>query len=197
MLSRSLLFSVPALGALAMGCSLSPKEDPSQFYVLASPAGEQPTSTSALVLGLGPITIPEYLKRPQMVTRATEHQVTLSEVHRWAEDLEAGFSRVLKEELQRATGARQVRIFPWPITRKVQYVVEVDVTRFEGGPGGSVSLWAIWRVLDGSTREVLVRRESRLADQASGTMTDDVVLAQSRIIGALSREIAGALQGIE
>jgi uncharacterized lipoprotein YmbA len=182
-----------ALGLMAVGCALSPKDDPTQFYVLASQGDAAPDRTSELRLGLGPIGLPAYLRRPQMVTRQTEFEVHVSETNRWAETLEAGFSRVLREELQRATGAARVRTFPWSSSRSVDYAIEVDVTRFEGSSTGEVDLRAVWRVVDGETRQVVVRRESSLTQQAGGGTPEDLVAAQSRVIADLASEIAAAI----
>ena len=185
------------LAVLTTGCSLSPKDDPSQFYVLAASADTARAAAADVILGLGPITLPQYLHRPQMVTRTGEYQVTFSEVHRWAEDLEAGFARIMREDLQRTTGATQVLIYPWLAGRMVQYAIEVDVLRFEGDAAGAVDLWASWRIRDTATRDVLVAQESRIAEQAAGTTRSAIVTAQSRAIVALSREVAAALRNIE
>jgi len=178
---------------LTTGCSLSPKEDPSQFYVLAAPADIERSAPADVILGLGPITLPQYLHRPQMVTRNSEQQVTLSEVHRWAEDLEAGIARVMREDLLRTTGAGQVLLYPWLASRAVNYAVEVDILRFEGDAAGAVELWAAWRIRDMATREVLVTHESRITQPAASTTASAIVTAHNQAIAALSQEIAAAM----
>lgn len=189
--------AVLGFAVLTTGCSLSPKDDPSQFYVLAAPADTERAATGTAVLGLGPITLPQYLRRPQMVTRTGEHQMTFSEVHRWAEDLEAGVARVMREELQRNTGASQILSYPWLASRTVHYAIEVDIMRFEGDAAGVVDLWASWRIRDVATREVVASQESRITQQASGMTRSEIVTAQSRAIAQLSRSLAGALSSIE
>ncbi len=188
--------AVLGLAVLTTGC-LSPRNDPSQFYVLAASADTARAAPADLIIGLGPITLPQYLHRPQMVTRTGEHQMTLSEVHRWAEDLEAGIARVMREDLQRVTGASQVLSYPWLASRTVHYAIEVDILRFEGHAAGAVQLWAAWRIRDMATREVVVTQESRITQQAAGATRSEIVSAQSQAIVALSREIAAALRNIE
>ncbi len=188
--------AILGLAVLTTSC-LSPRNDPSQFYVLAAPADTARAAPADLIIGLGPITLPQYLQRPQMVTRTGEHQMTLSEVDRWAEDLEAGLARVMREDLQRVTGASQVLSYPWLASRTVRYAVEVDILRFEGNAVGTVQLWAAWRIRDMATREVVVTQESRVTRQAGGATRSEIVSAQSQAIVALSREIAGALRNIE
>ncbi len=188
--------AILGLAVLTTGC-LSPRNDPSQFYVLAASADTAHAAPADLTIGLGPITLPQYLHRPQMVTRTGEHQMTMSEVHRWAEDLEAGIARVMREDLQRVTGASQVLSYPWLASRTVHYAVEVDILRFEGNAAGAVQLWAAWRIRDMATSEVVVTQESRITQQAAGATRSEIVSAQSQAIVALSREIAGALRNIE
>ena len=51
-----------------------------------------------VMIGLGPIHIPEYLDRPQMVIAVTDHQYRLSEDHRWAESLDQNISLALSTD---------------------------------------------------------------------------------------------------
>lgn len=188
--------AILGLAVLTTGC-LSPRNDPSQFYVLAASADTARAAPADLIIGLGPITLPQYLQRPQMVTRTGEHQMTLSEVHRWAEDLEAGLARVMGEDLQRVTGASQVLSYPWLASRTVRYAIEVDILRFEGNGAGVVQLWAAWRIRDMATHEVVVAEESRITQPAGGATRSEIVSAQSNAIVALSRAVAAALRNIE
>ncbi len=186
-----------AVLAFGVGCSLSPKADPSRFYVLAAANDTTvapPSTASELILGLGPIIFPDYLHRSQMVTRVDDNQVKLSEVHRWAEDIEAGFTRVLAHDLQRTTGADRIRVFPWLPVRHTDYAIEITVFRFERDSTGMVDLWAKWIVRNGETREIVRRQESRIFRQASGTTFSASVEAQSEAVVLLAREIAAAIQ---
>ena len=91
----ALVASLLGLGACA--------STPSRFYILNTlTASETIPATAAArgpVIGVGPITFPKYLDRPQIVTRASRHQLTLGEFDRWAEPLQDNVSRVLAENL--------------------------------------------------------------------------------------------------
>ena len=117
----------------------------------------------------------------------------MSETQRWAEDFEKGFLRVLVLDLQRRTGADQVRTYPWLPSRKIDYAVEIAVLRFEADSLGTVDLWAKWILRDWETREVVLRNESRITQRSSSTSTSAVVGAHSEAVVMLSREIAAAL----
>ena len=181
---------------LTTGC-LSPKDDLSQFYVLAAPVDTARATAGDVILGLGPITLPQYLRRPQMVTRVGDNQVTISEDYRWAEDLKAGVARIMSQDLGLTTGATQILIYPWLVTRGVHYSVEVDVLRFEADSAGMVELWAAWRIREMATHSVLEADEFRIAQQAAGAARSDIVTAQGEAVVMLSRTVAAALRNIQ
>ena len=90
------------LGGLLLGLEAC-TSTPSRFYVLSSlSASETIAATAATqgpVIGVGPITLPKYLDRPQIVTRAGSNQLALAEFDRWAEPLQDNVARVLAENL--------------------------------------------------------------------------------------------------
>ena len=63
----------------------------SRFYTLnsLSASGIVPAAAAAQgpVIGVGAVTFPKDLDRPQIVTRASRNQLTLGEFDRWAEPL--------------------------------------------------------------------------------------------------------------
>ncbi|HEX5606452.1 MAG TPA: PqiC family protein, partial [Candidatus Binatia bacterium] len=68
---------------------------------------------NALSLGIGPIKIPRYLDREQLVTRISQNRFAIAENDRWAEPLEENFSRVLSENLSILLQIDRVAAFPW------------------------------------------------------------------------------------
>src|SRR4029077_20509436 len=69
------------LGALLLGaCSLLAPRDRSRFYVLTPLAVTDPTSSATppgrrMALGLGPVNVPSYLDRPEIVTRVNPNEL--------------------------------------------------------------------------------------------------------------------------
>jgi len=92
-----------ALGLMGLslaGCgSLFPKPspNPSRIFVLFSPlqAAERQDldRPGQISLGVGPVRLPGYLDRREIVMRATQSRFDLSENDRWAEPLETNFTR--------------------------------------------------------------------------------------------------------
>src|SRR5262249_14870245 len=181
------------------GCAVS---DPTRYYTLGpvtAPKAESgaaaPTARDRGVgpvsVGVGPVIMPAYLDRVQIVTRTDADQVDLSMFNRWAEPLQDGMARVLAEEISARVPTERVVTFPWrgSIARIIQYQVVVAVARFDGRPGADVTLDTRWRIL-GREGDELVFRRSTLTEAAAGPGYEPMVAAMTRAVAALGQEIA-------
>ena len=177
------------LGGCLGGTSASPT-----YYTLTPVEAPAPAPAPAgLALGVGPVTLPAYLDRPQLVTRTGQDTLNLAEFDRWAEPLKAGVPRVLGDNLAALLGTSRVSLFPWGKAQTVRYQVAVDLTRFEGVVGGTVVLGARWRVLGSDGAELLVK-QTTITEATGATGSDALVAAMNRALGALSRDLAAALR---
>jgi uncharacterized lipoprotein YmbA len=179
------------------GCAGSPH---TRFYVLAPVAGaEQPNSAvsaeAGLAVGIRRVALPDYLDRPQIVTRAGPNTLDLAEFDRWAAPLGDAFSRILAENLAGMIPTDRVAVFPWPRGVQPDYEVTVEVTQFEGRLGGECALVARWSVFGRESKALLTTGKSSLREPAGGDY-ETLVSAESRLIGALSRDIATAVKTI-
>jgi uncharacterized lipoprotein YmbA len=171
---------------------------PSHFYILnpLSPSeGISPASQAeeGPVIGVGPITFPKYLERPQIVSRASRHQLALGEFDRWAEPLQENFSRVLAENLAFLIPTDHIFLHDWPRSATLDYQVRVEVRHFDGWLGGESVLIARWSLLDRAERELLSRK-AHLNAPAGGHDYEAMVVAMNQMLEALSRDIASAMQ---
>jgi hypothetical protein len=147
-------------------------------------------------VGVGPVKIPEYLDRQEIMTRTGPSRVDLAEFDRWAEPLESNVTRVLAENLSFLLGTHRVSLFPWAGSTKVDYQVVVDLNRFDGTSEGMTILAAHWSILEGGKRKVLVTRKSDFVESADRADFESMVSAQSRLLGHLSREIASEITAL-
>ena len=186
------LTAVSVALTILVGCAST---QPSRFYVLSdlrsletaqqlTPAGQGPG------IGLGPITLPKYLDRPQIATLAGRYELTFAEFDRWAEPIETTFARALAEQLSTLIPTERIAIYPWPRGTPIDYQVTVEVTHFLGQIGGASALIANWTIARGEGKEVVVSRKSRFNAHATGQGYEAVVAAMSQTVAALSREIA-------
>jgi uncharacterized lipoprotein YmbA len=180
------------------GCS---RTQTAKFYTLNTltrPTTENQAAPSenVVAVGLGPIRLPEYLDRPQIVTRVSPNEVKFAEYHRWAAPLAGDLSSTLAENLSTLLGSDRIALYPWKSTTRIDCRVEVEVFRFDGNPGGSVLLQSQWIVFSKDRKRVLRTKTSSLSEPAKGKGYDALVAAQSRALAALGREIAEAIRSL-
>ncbi|MFQ5803507.1 MAG: membrane integrity-associated transporter subunit PqiC [Candidatus Methylomirabilales bacterium] len=192
---------VVTLGASMLGGCVGGKSKPSSFYVLSplpdAKAGKQVAAGERdVAIGIGPIDLPHYLDRTQIVIRASPNQLDFAEFDRWAEPLRDNFSRTLTENLSTLLATPHVAVFPWDGSTPIDYQVEVEVTRFEGDADGNALLIARWSIFGKGVRELLVRRRSRFSKAAGAQDYEALVSAMSRALANLSREIATAIETV-
>jgi uncharacterized lipoprotein YmbA len=187
------------IGLLAWsGCAGS---RPAKFYTLnpLGAHGELPEKAPAergIAVAIGPVAIPDYLDRPQILTRSGPRELKLAEFDRWAGSLEQDVSRVLTENLSGLLARDNVIVlrwgrdaYPFPAT----FRIGVNLTRFEGTIGESVILAARWSVSREEDRKILFVHESIVKEPVEGQDYDALVEAMSRALAGLSREIASAI----
>ena len=116
--------AVAALGA----CGSTPA---AHFYALNPSAAQSTTGAREVALLVGPISVAQYLDRPQLARRVSAQELVFDEFHRWAEPIDQGLSRTLALDLAALLGSTQVLQFPARGQRPFEFRLEVLVTRFE------------------------------------------------------------------
>ena len=152
-----------------------------------------PSTSGDFTIGLGPIKLPPYLDRPEIVTRMAPNRLELSKEDRWGESVQNGFTRAMERNLAAQAGG-VVIVFPWYNTVHIDMQVQIDVYRFETDAQGTATLSAKWTILDSTGKNILYTVESNLTQPSKpGDMTE-AAAALSRTIGDLSGQIANMLQ---
>src|SRR4029450_7897330 len=183
------------LGVCLLGLSGCGSPPPTRFYVLPSLTGAEtapPAAPRDLTIGVGPVTVPPYLDRLQIVTRASRARLVLGEFDQWAASLQDSVPRVLAENLSLLIPTDRVLLHPWSRTIEPDYQVTVDVTQFDAGPSGEVVLAARWRILSANEKELIIRK-ARFTAAAGRQDYEATVLAMGQTLEALSQDMAAAL----
>ena len=195
LMSRPLAF-VGLIGLALAGCA---ETQPPSFYLLSSlPPPE--TSNGSMVsdqpaIGVGPVTLPVHLDRPQLVTRANPNRLDLAEFDRWAEPLQGMFSRTLAENISALVKTDLVYVLPRRNVPELDYQVAVEVFRFDRGADGQVQLLARWTIFTDRQSETLLTRRSLITESTppeSGP--EEIIVGLSHAVETLAREISGDLQ---
>ena len=183
---------------LLAGC---PSTQPSKFYVLSPLSSPEQKSRAslehdAIAIGIGPIEIPAYLDRPQIVTRSSPHELELAEFHKWGEPLKANISRVLAENISGLLSTDQIYLFPWKRSAQFNYQILVRITRFDTSPEGEAILNARWEIRANNEKDVLAIRRSHFRAPASGQGYQGAVSAMSQNLEDLSHVIATTITSL-
>jgi uncharacterized protein len=184
-------------GALALAGCMS-VADPTKYYVLSSTPPGEPTPTSAassVAVGVGPVLIPGYLDRVQIVTRDANDEVAVAMYDRWAESLESGIAQVVADNLGAYVGSERIAVFPWRggVARVLDYQVVIVVLRFEGWPGRQATLDARWRLVGKDGNELAVKR-STINEPVAGQGYQGLIQGMNRLLSSLAREIASEIR---
>ena len=171
---------------------------PTRFYTLTTTT--EPTvaarSGKGLVIGLGPVTLPPYLDRPDIVTRQGANQMRLPDIYRWSEPLQPLMTRIMAEDLYALLDANDVIPLPQRGDIRLDRAIEVDVGRFDATQAGEVTLDARWRIYGGDEQTLITSGRSILTEAGAPVPDyDAIVAAMSRAVGRLSQEIAMAVAG--
>jgi hypothetical protein len=160
---------------------------------LERPAGLAEGSTGT-VIAILPVTIPAAIDRPQIVTRTAENQISLAEYNRWGGSLKEDIGRALVQNMNILIAGRPVSIVPETLAVDPRYYIAVTVNRLDGRLGETVWLNAGWTLRDQRAKQTLAIRSFVAEERVTGAGYADLVAAQSRLVEALSREIAGEIQ---
>jgi uncharacterized protein len=184
------------LASVLAGCGSSP---PARFYLLHSMGDldrptPRPAGEGCLTLGVGPVTLADYLDRLQIVTRATPNTLQIAEYDMWAERLDRNVSHVLADNLSSLLCTKTVKIYPWGGPVFADYRVEAQIRHLYGTIGGKAILEANWYLFTGDGKKLIATKNSIFTEPVEGQGYPALVSAESRTIFALSREIAEAIK---
>lgn len=190
-LRRSMISTGLALLLAACGASL-----PVRYYGLEPVAAAyRPDAGAGPVLALGPLQVPEYLRRPQIVTRGPGAELSVDEFSRWAEPVDEAVHRVLAANVDALVDGLSVLAFPHNSLIEADYRLVGRIDRFDVDETGTAVLAVQWSISDRDRRLVVAPRRSRF-EAAGGDPGDKdaVARALSETIEQFSRQIAGTLQ---
>jgi len=188
-----------AVMALLWGCASTTQ--PSKFYVLSvltqpKATTQVTTSNADMLIGIGPVTLPAYLNRSQIVTRTSENELKLAEFHLWAEPLKENIARVLMESLSNLLNTNRIVTYPWRTSISVAYQITLDVVRFDVGSDGNAVMNVYWTVYDKDGKEELLKKKSIFRESSGSKDYHSIVAAQNRTLMEFSREIASTIKKI-
>ncbi len=180
------------LFALLSSCASSQKTD---FYQLQEATNRTLVGVEkGSVIGIGPISLPEYINRPQIITRDSKHHFNVSEFNRWIEPVDDSIGRLLV--ISFANNLNSNRVYWLPRSERqfpLDLRIAIDIGRFDGQLGKQVVLETRWTIFDRQDKPLLTKI-SLLKESVDGQSYDALVIAMNKSLQHLVNEISQAAQ---
>jgi uncharacterized lipoprotein YmbA len=138
-------------------------------------------------IGIGPLAMPEYLNRPQLVTRNGSHELQAAPFANWAGPLKQNVMQVLAENITALAGTEAVYSFPWRAGHAPQYQLQMEVVQFDADRNSEATLIVRWEWVDQVGAPMMTRRRLVLTAPLQGNGDEAVVNAMSRLLYEYSR----------
>ncbi|MDD5691330.1 MAG: PqiC family protein [Candidatus Omnitrophica bacterium] len=194
---RFFCFSVTACGLLMFflsGCISAGSSINPRFYMLKQLEDNEVVQKfnlpSGIITVIGPVAIPQYLDRPQMVTQEDKGMIDIAQFDRWGESLDAGIARLIIEDLNLMLPGGTFEVFPCNFAIPLNYQVIVGVIQLDCNLKKELSLVAQWSIIDANTRKMLLTKRSDLVQAINPHNYPGLAKALSRAVSSLSAEIA-------
>ena len=172
---------------------------PSSFYSLtATEVGQEANINRKGGAGVrvGSFVFPDYLSRPNIVTRSTDNSFVIDEFQRWAGSLDNDFHRMLVTNLGALLNSGNVSVYPSDSVAGARYKVIGEVVSFDGYLGQKAMLDVRWFIVDTQKDKTYVSMQSAITEPVSSDDYASFVSAQSRALGKLSRVIADEINAL-
>ena len=180
--------------ALLLAFCLSACGSKQEYYRLsAEPSAAAHGNNSSLSLGVGPVSLPAYIDRSELVFQSGPNEFQIPPNVSWAGSLQANIAGVLAGDLQEQLGAREVLTLPWPAGCAPRRRVALDIHQFHGISGSEAILDTSWRIEDagGST---ISHGNAIFREPIHGDGYAAVVAAESRLLRQCAAAIARTLR---
>lgn len=179
---------------LICGCGRS---TPTNYYLLESSLGPfQADNLPAKTLRVAQVEVPGYLNRNNIVSRINgETKLILAEFHLWAEPVSSGVRRVIEEMLTRPLLRSGINVLPSGTASGGDFVLLLDVQRFDGNFNEKAVLECRWAILDKNERP-LQRGIFSAEEQVNGADYNILVGAESQLLKDFGKYLSDKLPPI-
>jgi uncharacterized lipoprotein YmbA len=164
------------------------------FFLLTADGRPASAGTAGgKVVGLGPVDLPDYIDRAELVFQSDTNRFQVPPDQRWAGDLRENVTDVLAINLGRRLKGTTVHAHPWNEEIALRFSIPVTIRQFHAVSGGDAILDVRWEILEGASGKVLGRGSEVFAEGLSEEGYDGVVAAESRLLAQLADALAAAV----
>lgn len=183
------------------GCLSVSNSPEARFYALTpvedSQGIEKYNIPSDIIIGFGPLSIPEYLSRPQIVTMDKDNLLEFSQFDRWGESLDSALDSLISRDLEVLLSGAVVESYPWNPAIPVKYQVIVEVTALEIRMDREMFLAAQWSLIDAANGKMLSIKKAEFRDPVEPRNYFGIARTLSRQTALLAGQIAQEISLLE
>ncbi len=183
-------------GCLAVQSSPTPR-----FYMLHSISKDTAVQKFDIpketIIEIGPVNIPQYLDRPQIVTQDKNKMLFFAQFDRWGEFLDSSLTRVISENLTLMLPEVSLQMFPCNLTIPLKYQVIIDIVQLDSSLDSGVYLVAQWSIIARQNNQMLFTKRSEVSQVINKHSYSGLAEAISAASLSLSTEIAQALSSLQ
>lgn len=167
-----------------------------KFYILNPIANIGPakhTSTDVPTVGIGPISLPKYLDRPEIVTRLGPNKVKVDEFNLWAGSLKENLQLAITESLSLMAANRAVVPYPWKKSAGVTVQVGINIRRFDIDNSDAI-LTADWTTGNTNRLSKHTKHRSEIKIPVAGIGYAAKIAALNLALDQFTQEIAASIK---
>lgn len=190
--SRALVVAAILLTG-ACGCSTART---TQLYTLSPVAidsAQVAQASEGAIIAIGPVALPDYVDRQEIVVRLTPNTVKHATFDQWAGDLDEMVPFSIVENLELRLPDDHFTLFPDSGDQDFRYRVPITISRFDVSASGGAVIAARWQVRGPAGTGTLLLKDTTTRAAATGESYDELVTALSEALASLTDEIAATL----
>lgn len=183
----------PALLSLALALFLTACGSSDEFYRLSASTPAAVGRTSGLSVTVGPVSLPGYIDRPEVVFQSGPNEFKLPSNARWIGSLQENISRVLAANLGQELHSNQVHSSLEPGFAS-QHRIAIEIRQFHGISGQDAILDLSWRI-ENAAGQTTSRHSAVFHEPIVGDGFKPLVVAESQLLAQCAHAIAVSLRG--
>lgn len=183
----------PVIAAMILFAGCSSKSNFYQLHPKTMQVSEKKARKRGILIGIGEVEVPDYLNKPEMVTRLSAGRIDIHEEERWVGSFSRNIQSVLAHNLSILLPKYTIMTYPWEEPVSDRYRIYVTIDRFDGDSSGTVTMHGRWSLADQRDNRVLFGESINYREQGAATL-DAIVDTQSSLLEKLSRHIAAKIR---
>ena len=165
----------------------------SYYRLSATAPAARAVSASGLSVAIGPVTLPSYIDRAEIVFASGPNGFQIPSNALWIGSLQENIARTVASDLGQVLGSGNVHAGR-ESGFKPRYRVALDLRQFHGISGQEAILELSWRIQDGASGAPLSRHSASFHESIIGDGYDSLVAAESRLLAQCATAIAQSLR---